>query len=205
MPYLSFRSDDDYEINIYGDLAHPAGFEVGVYRKLLDAPSAKDNCLRFVSAVLTKPDGRGQIQSLNLQKDLRIFGGVTFEITPPTDPDAYHGWWISVYDEAKINKSRASEEEIRRITLAKTEAAERTNQPSGWTKEEMRLARPVNPQSGVAQLPAVQNSQYSTYTPSSAYATAPSYSSGDRVYVRGYTRKDGTYVAPYTRSAPHGR
>jgi len=30
-------------------------------------------------------------------------------------------------------------------------------------------------------------------------------SSGGRVYVRGYTRKDGTYVAPYTRSAPRRR
>ena len=26
---------------------------------------------------------------------------------------------------------------------------------------------------------------------------------GGSVHVRGYTRKDGTYVAPYTRSAPH--
>ena len=40
----------------------------------------------------------------------------------------------------------------------------------------------------------------STYSiPSSTYI--PSSSSGSRdVYVRGYTRKDGTYVRPYTRS-----
>lgn len=32
--------------------------------------------------------------------------------------------------------------------------------------------------------------------------TAPVFAGGKSVSVRGYTRKDGTYVAPYTRSAP---
>lgn len=41
----------------------------------------------------------------------------------------------------------------------------------------------------------------SSYTPSSYTPTLPSYSS-DRVYVRGYFRKDGTYVRPHTRRRP---
>jgi hypothetical protein len=31
------------------------------------------------------------------------------------------------------------------------------------------------------------------------------YGGGGTVHVRGYTRKDGTYVRPHTRSAPRGR
>ncbi|HEY0050235.1 MAG TPA: DUF3761 domain-containing protein, partial [Pyrinomonadaceae bacterium] len=49
-------------------------------------------------------------------------------------------------------------------------------------------------------------------TPSSSSPeTYPRSSSGDSTYrpktvnVRGYTRRDGTYVAPYTRSAPRRR
>jgi hypothetical protein len=33
-------------------------------------------------------------------------------------------------------------------------------------------------------------------------ASGPSSSGGGRVSVKGYTRKDGTYVAPHTRAAP---
>ncbi len=48
-----------------------------------------------------------------------------------------------------------------------------------------------------------------TYTPPPSYDNGStgrysSYSGGD-VHVRGYYRKDGTYVAPHTRSAPHRR
>lgn len=47
--------------------------------------------------------------------------------------------------------------------------------------------------------PVSQPSYRSTYTPSS------STSSGGSVSVKGYYRKDGTYVKPHTRSAPKRR
>ncbi|MBB6369084.1 hypothetical protein [Chryseobacterium shigense] len=52
---------------------------------------------------------------------------------------------------------------------------------------------------------------YSNYTPiktSSSYSTSnynSSYRSGGSVHVKGYTRKDGTYVKPHTRSSPSRR
>lgn len=45
---------------------------------------------------------------------------------------------------------------------------------------------------------------YNTSTPSYNNYT-PSKSSGGTVHVKGYTRKDGTYVSPHTRSAPRRR
>lgn len=44
------------------------------------------------------------------------------------------------------------------------------------------------------------NSSKSTYTPSSTKT-----STGGTVQVKGYTRKNGTYVAPHTRSSPKRR
>jgi hypothetical protein len=58
------------------------------------------------------------------------------------------------------------------------------------------------------------DSEPSTQSEVGASAYAPSRSPGSRssrstpgteVHVRGYTRKNGTYVAPYTRRAPRGR
>lgn len=56
-----------------------------------------------------------------------------------------------------------------------------------------------------AQKPS-SSSSYSS--PSSNYSSStytPSYSSSKTVHVRGYTRKDGTYVRPHTRSSPKRR
>jgi hypothetical protein len=65
-------------------------------------------------------------------------------------------------------------------------------------------------QQSAAQLSADQAAKSvipSQPTPTASYDTvsAGSSSGGGRVYVRGYTRKNGTYVAPYTRRAPHRR
>ena len=125
VPYMSFRCGDDYEINIYGDPDHPAGIEAGVYRKLLTDKAAQANCLRFIADQLSSAGDKDLIQVLNREKDMVVNNGLTFEITPPTDPDAYNGWWVSVYDEASLNKARASDDE-----LPKSRPHERRNQNS---------------------------------------------------------------------------
>lgn len=43
------------------------------------------------------------------------------------------------------------------------------------------------------------------YSPSGSTSTKTSKSTGGTVSVKGYTRKDGTYVKPHTRSAPKRR
>lgn len=56
----------------------------------------------------------------------------------------------------------------------------------------------VVPASTPSQPPA-----YSPPEPVQSYTSPPVSSGGGKtVHVRGYTRKDGTYVAPHTRSAP---
>jgi hypothetical protein len=203
VPYVSFRCADDYEVNVYGDLAHPAGIEVGVYRKLLADPLAKDNCIKLVTATMRRRDDQVKISKLNTEKDQQVLDGLTFEITPPNDPDAYQGWWISVYDEAKINTSRASEEEMKRISVSKLELSRQAQVIASWTKEDADKARPYYPPTTQATSTPPGNSSSTTASYVRPASASSSYSGGGRVYVREYWRKDGTYVQAHTRSAPH--
>lgn len=55
------------------------------------------------------------------------------------------------------------------------------------------------------QLSQVALPQYVTPSLGNNYSSDSGYSGGGRVYVHGYTRKNGTYVNSYTRSSPHRR
>jgi hypothetical protein len=148
VPYSSFRCGEDYEVNIYGDLDHPAGIEIGVYRKLLENGSAKSNSVKFISNLLSQSADKEIVQGLDLKKDLKTRDGLTFEITPPTDEDAYNGWWVSVYSEQKLNLARASDAELKQISIAKSDATKEAGQSenlSSWSADELKLARPSQP------------------------------------------------------------
>ena len=277
VPYVSFRCGGDYEVNIYGDLKDPAGIEAGVYRTLLNDDEAKRGCLRFIADLLNESADREIPRSLNLEKDSKERDGYTFEITPPYAEDAYEGWWVSVYSEKKLDRSRASDKEMEQITVSKTAPLEAD---SSWTADEMKLARTPKPDTitivnssgqtvtnaevvrvvdnayliwrsptggmGMTRLEtlpeeirtrlgydankaatayaaeerrksatrsqvAVQPVQvappqsYTYETPSSYSSSGTRSSGGGSVYVKGYYRKDGTYVQPHTRSSPRRR
>jgi hypothetical protein len=141
VPYISFRCGSNYEVNIYGDLDHPAGIEAGVYHDLVNDPSAKANCITLIQDLLTHIDDRAVVGSLNTDKDLKTQDSLTFEITPPEGEDAYGGWWISVYSEPSLNFARASDQEMNQISTPKSQPITATN-ITGWTVEDLKLARP---------------------------------------------------------------
>jgi hypothetical protein len=283
IPYVSYRcGGGDYEVNVYGDPDEPAGIEVGVYGKLLGDAAAKQNCLGFALNLLGQSEDRVVVKTLKLDQDERTYNGLTFEITPPTAEDSYMGWWVSIYSKEMLDRARASDEELKQITVSKVDAAAApaVSEPAIWSKEEMKLSRPTptntitytnlsgevfadvevvrviagtsliwrkgNSAGSVklADLPEDVRRRYG-YDPEKASAAdqaekdrkareqaeirasqaarqtppqspqqpapskalsvvdyglylPPSGSSGS-VYVRGYTRKDGTYVSGYTR------
>jgi hypothetical protein len=192
VPYISFRcASAGYEINIYGDLDKPAGVEIGAISYLVKNDEAKSNCVDFISSVLASDGDKKIIRALNLnQKDLEKKEGMTFETTFPDEPDAYGGWWISVYDENALTNARAAGAELLAI-----------KQPQIIPKPQPAaiISEPVSQ-------PIVTTSEStSTWSPDELSYSRPSRSTGGEVYVRGYYRKDGTYVSSYTRSAPHSR
>ena len=142
VPYKSFRAGD-YEVNIYGDPDNPAGVEVGIYKSLIQSRDAKSQCMEFMSALLNDPADRELLKSLKLTEDIKIRDGLTFEVTPETAEDAYGGWWISVYDSAALDRSRASPKELAAITVPKQPPpSSRDGVVSIWFPHQQALSRP---------------------------------------------------------------
>jgi hypothetical protein len=122
VPYVSHRAGN-VEINVYGDPEAPSCIEVG-----LKAPSEADkqDLRGFIAGVLPQPADQQTAAGLALDAAKVESAGLTFEVTPDTAPDAYGAWWVSIYDVAALDASRASADELQAI------AAEQASQQSGW-------------------------------------------------------------------------
>ncbi|HXC34357.1 MAG TPA: hypothetical protein VNV43_00680 [Candidatus Acidoferrales bacterium] len=185
VPYISFRCNSaGYEVNIYGDLDKPAGFEIGAINYLVKNEDAKRNCVNFISSLLNNNDSAIVHALSTSQKDLEKNKGMTFETTFPDEPDAYGGWWVSVYDESALAKARASGAELLSITQPRVAPSQQQAVISTWQSNS--TTRDPSSNWSANEMSDSGNSGYS----------------GDRVYVRGYYRRDGTYVHSYTRRYP---
>ncbi len=199
VPYKSHRCGEDYEINIYGDPAAPAGFEIGIYRSLLNDSKAKKHCIDFVCSLLGDKSDASFVRLLKLESDIVTRAGITFEITPPTAEDAYGGWWVSVYDEAALDKERATDEELAEITVARTPSPAPTSKATPNPKEHTPPTPSTEPRSDTDNPRELTDWKSDDLRRSRRPAASSASTGGGRVYVRGYYRKDGTYVKPYSR------
>jgi hypothetical protein len=188
VPYKSHRVATNCEVNIYGDPSQPACVEVGLFNRFLNHAVAKERCIEFVSSLLEDETSRAIVLAMKKDKDLVKRAPLTFEITPSTADDAYGGWWISVYNESLLDSTRATAKELSEITTPRRQSAVATNQspPSRTAVDDWHDWHP----SDFAYARSARSSP-----PSSSTA-----STSGRVYVHGYTRKDGTYVHAHTRS-----
>jgi hypothetical protein len=182
VPYTSYRAGD-YELNVYGDPTAPAGFEIGIHNELLKSAAAKKNCFDLISALLDDPADRALLASLNSEIDKKVRNGVTFEITPVTAEDAYGGWWISVYSEPLLDRSRATPKELEKITTTR-ESVKRTD-------VEKKEAAPL------AVEPATQG-RWASEDLSSARLRKDVPEEKQAVYTPVFSRKNGQYVPDRT-------
>jgi hypothetical protein len=201
VPYKSQRAGE-YEVNVYGDPAKPAGFEIGIGGKSLDDAEAKRNCVEFVASLLSNADDRATLRGLDLKQDKQTRDGLTFEITPVAGADSYGGWWVSVYDEAELDKARASEEEMKAITVAKP-----SDKPAANPLDQLAgKPAPANGNNAATGKPATNTTAGSTYsqgTPNTQWQPNDYGNYGPprvvmvnppRVYVRAFTRNNGKYI-----------
>jgi len=123
VPYVSHRAGN-VELNVYGDPEAPSGIEIG-----LKGPSDADkqDLRAFIASVLPQPADQQTAAGLALDAAQVDGSGLTFEVTPDTAPDAFGAWWVSVYDAAALEASRASADELQQI------AAEQASAQSGWS------------------------------------------------------------------------
>jgi len=118
-------------------------------------------------------------------KDMQKIKGMTVEITQPSEPDAYGGWWISVYDENALTNARANGEDLLSITQPRI------------PKKQQVAAQPLVVTAATA--PSTDSSWSADDISNSRPDLLDSSNQGGTVYVRGYYRKNGTYVHSYTR------
>lgn len=189
VPYVSYRIGVDREVNIYGDPESPACIEIGLYRSLLQSESEKRLCLALADLLMPDMD----VTKLRTTGDRLLKRGVSVEITLPDAPDAYGGWWVSVYSMDRVNAARGTRSAVNEISQTKEEAL-KSNE---WTPQALVHARSIG-RSPIQTTPAATSS---TRPPTSSGQRSHSvdFPRGGRVYVKSYYRKDGTYVRAHSR------
>jgi hypothetical protein len=117
IPYLSFRINKRVEMNVYGDPEHPVCLEFGVYERGENIIRFKNIIRAYLAGILQSRAEIAALYSLDKNGGKAKAGKLVFEVTPPTAPDAYGGWWISIYDPSRLDQARIPEAEYRMNTL----------------------------------------------------------------------------------------
>jgi hypothetical protein len=139
VPYKSFRVNRDIELNIYGDPNDPDGVELGIYggRK---ANEKLHKVLRaYLAGFLTSRKELAALYQLDLKGGKATAGDLTFEISPPTEKDAFGAWWISLYNLKGLDAVRLSDAKYQALTKPSDEVIDRRGRviAQGWTKQDL--------------------------------------------------------------------
>jgi hypothetical protein len=156
VPYLSYRVGEDRELNIYGDPEQPACIQLGLYRSLLNSPEEIKRCSQLLQKLFPDLD----LTTVKFTGGKSLKGEWVIEITLPDAPDAYGGWWISVYSLDRLHKSAGISANISTVSESPTSSAD-------WTPQQIKYARPAPPISSSSDLSSPPSS-YSA--PSSGYS-----------------------------------
>lgn len=126
IPYLSFKINDRVEMNVYGDPNHPACIEFGIYERGEKITQFKKIIRAYLAGILTNRKEVGALYSLDEKGGQIQVGNFIFRVNPPTAPDAYGGWWLSIYDPALLKSARVSDAEYGKVTLPFDEVNKRS-------------------------------------------------------------------------------
>ncbi len=139
VPYLSFRANANYELNIYGDPDKPAAIEIGHYSKTVPRPDVITHCREFLVSYLTDLDQIKALYDLDTDGGTRTEGGLTIRVSPPREADAYGGWWLLVFDEKRLSAARTrTVEEFRRTSASYVDIVRAaTENQTAWQKWEL--------------------------------------------------------------------
>jgi hypothetical protein len=125
IPYLSFRINKNVEMNVYGNPEDPVCLEFGVYERGEKITRFKKLIREYLSGILESRSDIAALYALNEKGDERQAKKLRFKILPPDAPDAYGGWWLSVYDPKRLDKCWVSDAAYRKVTLPFAEVNDR--------------------------------------------------------------------------------
>jgi len=142
VPYMSFRVNDLLELDIYGDPNDPAGVEFGIYGHRKGDEKIQRGLRAYLAGFLTTRSEIAALYGMDLKGGTRHAGDLTFEITPPTAPDAYGAWWISLYNVKSLEKARLSDAQYAALTKPEDQVVGRDGRviANGWTDEDVKRA-----------------------------------------------------------------
>ncbi len=107
VPYVSFRANTIYELNIYGNPSDPAALEIGYYGNMwFHSGDAQKRCRQFLASYLSGLKQLQAIYRLNATGGRETVSGLTIEITPRSSKASYGGWWVSIWNPAKLAAAR---------------------------------------------------------------------------------------------------
>ena len=132
IPYLSFKINERVEMNVYGNPEDPVCLEFGIYERGEKITRFKKIIRAYLAGILGSRNEVAALYSLDEKGGQSRVGKFTFKITPPDAPDAYGGWWVSIYDAARLNKFRVPDDIYRKNTLPFNVV----NTPSGFLRKE---------------------------------------------------------------------
>lgn len=143
IPYLSFRINELIEMNIYGDPDDPGAVEFGVYGKQASNDKTRRVLRSFLAGFLSSRKEVGAIYSLPFTGGKSCVGDICFLIIPPTAPDAYGGWWISLFNPKKLDAARLSDSEYAKLTRPFDRIVDKSGRVkrNTWTIEDLGLAQ----------------------------------------------------------------
>lgn len=151
VPYMSFRANEDIELNIYGDPNDPAGIELGIYGAHAGNTRLRKVLRSYLAGFLTTRKEIEALYAIDLNGGIHEAGDITIEITPKSAPDAYGAWWISLYNRKDLDSVRMDTADYERLTRPHADVVGRNGKiiASGWTKKDLQLSERMNENSNV--------------------------------------------------------
>jgi len=140
VPYISFLVNRDIELNIYGDPNHPAGVELGIYGSRKYDVKLQKTLRGYFAGFLGSREEVAALYKIGLKKGEAKAGTLTFEVTPPTDPDAEHAWWVSLYNLKSLDAVRLPKAKYDALTKPPGEVIDRGGNiiAKGWTENDLK-------------------------------------------------------------------
>ena len=127
IPYLSFRANEKWELNVYGDPQKPVAIEFGIYGSERPSQKTRQVFREFIAGHLHDKNQIRALYSLSAKKRDARGGKLAFRLIAPDDLDGYGGTWIVVYRPDLLPGARLSDQAY----AALTRPFEVVNNPDG--------------------------------------------------------------------------
>lgn len=116
IPYLSFRANEKWELNVYGEPERPVAIEFGVYGASGPDEATRRTFREFIAGHLHSKEQIAALYSLAPNKRDARAGKLAFRLIRPGDQDGYGGTWFVVYRPDALVGARLSNKAYAAIT-----------------------------------------------------------------------------------------